>query len=191
MSSYPFSLPLERTQNALKCFPCLPPSYRGRTRNAKRQACSAHSRPHSPLRLPSGIAPHHRARRAPNYTKQTRQRFVHLAHLQVPVITRLPVLYLQSFSRLWVEFLLTESAAGESPSQSTVNSPAVRKSSLPSTPTSLSPSPPRGTRRLPSFGSMTAMASSPSLPLQSSPPSHKGKGKDRDLSSMTPSHSHS
>jgi len=92
----------------------------------------------------------------------------------------------ESFSRLWVEFLLTEAAAGESPSNS--------NTSLPGTPTYTSnnlPSPsnagsPRivagGMRRLASFG---ASMSSPNLHASPSPPPHfslssldKGKGKD-------------
>ncbi|KAG6918604.1 hypothetical protein DXG01_013015 [Tephrocybe rancida] len=101
----------------------------------------------------------------------------------------------ESFSRLWVEFLLTEAAAGESPSAAGVNagSPPPRNTSLPSTPTGAShPSgPPKlsagtNTRRLASYTSpppsmnaigMAAMASSPNL-LLSQPPSRKGKERD-------------
>ncbi|KAG6831849.1 hypothetical protein H0H87_003648 [Tephrocybe sp. NHM501043] len=105
----------------------------------------------------------------------------------------------ESFSRLWVEFLLTEAAAGESPSapgQNTNSSPPPRKASLPSTPTGTSypAGPPKlvvgagsNTRRLASYTSppltnanpmgMSAMASSPNL-LLSQPPSRKGKERD-------------
>lgn len=90
----------------------------------------------------------------------------------------------ESFSRLWVEFLLTEAASGEearSSSSSPVKSP--RNNSLPSSPTRsthrqpslLSPPELRGTKRLPSFTS-AAMASSPNLVLQPPP---QGKGKER------------
>jgi len=89
----------------------------------------------------------------------------------------------ESFSRLWVEFLLTEAAAGESPKSNT---------SLPATPTQSPnnlPSPsntgsPRviagGMRRLASFG---VSMSSPNLHTNPSPPPpippiDKGKGKD-------------
>ncbi|KAF9009964.1 hypothetical protein BDQ17DRAFT_1347230 [Cyathus striatus] len=86
----------------------------------------------------------------------------------------------ESFSRLWVEFLLTEAASGESPQ------PSKGNNSLPGTPTagsfpnntatSPSKSPPvlLGTRRLASFG-----ASTPNL---LPPPSRKGKEKARDFS---------
>lgn len=81
----------------------------------------------------------------------------------------------ESFSRLWVEFLLTEAAAGESGS----NAPDSIKqnNSLPGSPTH-SPSSPtfRSARRLSSFTS-TAMASSPNL---LSPPPRKGKEKAID-----------
>ncbi|KAF9653715.1 hypothetical protein BDM02DRAFT_1653973 [Thelephora ganbajun] len=95
----------------------------------------------------------------------------------------------ESFSRLWVEFLLTEAAAGESPSRT--------NTSLPGTPTHVPnnlPSPsnagsPRivagGMRRLASFG---ASMSSPNLHASPSPPpslppiSSLDKGKGKDLS---------
>ncbi|KAI0718772.1 hypothetical protein C8T65DRAFT_638047 [Cerioporus squamosus] len=82
----------------------------------------------------------------------------------------------ESFSRLWVEFLLTEAGSGEgSPPP---RSPSRQNGSLPSTPTQpstrLSPSGLSGQRRLPSFTS-AAMASSPELKLASPP--HKGKEK--------------
>ncbi|KAG6834980.1 hypothetical protein H0H93_005946 [Arthromyces matolae] len=66
----------------------------------------------------------------------------------------------ESFSRLWVEFLLTEAAAGESPSGlgQYPSSPPQRKSSLPSTPTGMTHTsgPPKlttsaSTRRLASY----------------------------------------
>ncbi|TBU23076.1 hypothetical protein BD309DRAFT_1011745 [Dichomitus squalens] len=87
----------------------------------------------------------------------------------------------QSFSRLWVEFLLTEASAGEGASSPSPRSPSRHQNgSLPSTPTQastrLSPVALNGTRRLPSFTS-AAMASSPELKL-SSPPQ---KGKERAL----------
>ncbi|CDO76463.1 hypothetical protein BN946_scf184600.g12 [Trametes cinnabarina] len=93
----------------------------------------------------------------------------------------------ESFSRLWVEFLLTEAAAGEGsspPPPKSPRSPHVRSTngSVPSSPTQpatrLSPLGLGGSKRLPSFTS-AAMASSPNLQL-SSPPG--GKGKDRAAS---------
>ncbi|KAG6872702.1 hypothetical protein C0995_007370 [Termitomyces sp. Mi166 len=101
----------------------------------------------------------------------------------------------ESFSRLWVEFLLTEAAAGESPSGSAyTSSPPPRKNSLPTTPTHPSGPTPKlnmggNTRRLGSYTSlssstnetgMAAMTSSPNL-LLAQPPSRKGK--ERDLGS--------
>lgn len=79
----------------------------------------------------------------------------------------------ESFSRLWVEFLLTEAAAGDTPSRSASNT------SLPGSPTVSSHlmTPTKGGRRLSSFSS-AGMASSPSL-LQP-PPSRKGKEKAPD-----------
>ncbi|KZT69193.1 hypothetical protein DAEQUDRAFT_757173 [Daedalea quercina L-15889] len=95
----------------------------------------------------------------------------------------------ESFSRLWVEFLLTEAASGEearSSSSSPIRSP--RNQSLPSSPTRstlrqpslLSPPELRGTKRLPSLTS-AAMSSSPNLTLLQPPP--QGKGKERADSS--------
>ena len=89
---------------------------------------------------------------------------------------------LQSFSRLWVEFLLTEASAGESGLPPPPRSPSrPQNGSLPTTPTQastrLSPVGLNGTRRLPSFTS-AAMASSPELKLASPPQ----KGKERALS---------
>ncbi|KAK0458898.1 uncharacterized protein EV420DRAFT_1270175 [Desarmillaria tabescens] len=84
----------------------------------------------------------------------------------------------ESFSRLWVEFLLTEAAAGES--DSNASGSKKQNNSLPESPTRLSYSPPsptfKGTRRLSSFTS-AAMASSPNL---LSPPPRKGKEKATD-----------
>ncbi|KIK68586.1 hypothetical protein GYMLUDRAFT_36044 [Collybiopsis luxurians FD-317 M1] len=91
----------------------------------------------------------------------------------------------ESFSRLWVEFLLTEAASGEV--QSTATSPSRANASLPGSPTlsgfsspnstTLSPHVPGPQRRISSFGSAAAMASSPNLSVVISPPSHKGKEK--------------
>ncbi|KAI0821945.1 hypothetical protein BC628DRAFT_1393085 [Trametes gibbosa] len=89
----------------------------------------------------------------------------------------------ESFSRLWVEFLLTQAAAGEGspPPTSPPTSSARPNGSLPTTPTlpatRLSPIGLGGSKRLPSFTS-AAMASSPNLQL-SSPPR---KGKERAAS---------
>ncbi|KAG5634220.1 hypothetical protein H0H81_002828 [Sphagnurus paluster] len=92
----------------------------------------------------------------------------------------------ESFSRLWVEFLLTEANSGEAPA-STAGSPPPRNSSLPGTPTGPSipmglpkASPSMGTRRLASYASSAAMASSPNLVLASPPPLSR-KGKEREL----------
>ncbi|CDO77827.1 hypothetical protein BN946_scf184714.g2 [Trametes cinnabarina] len=91
----------------------------------------------------------------------------------------------ESFSRLWVEFLLTQAAAGEGspPPPKSPRTPSARPNgSLPSTPTQpssrLSPIGLGGSKRLPSF-TAAAMASSPDLQL-SSPP--RGKGKERAAS---------
>ncbi|KAF9467971.1 hypothetical protein BDZ94DRAFT_1248210 [Collybia nuda] len=87
----------------------------------------------------------------------------------------------ESFSRLWVEFLLTEAASGESPP--VAGSPPPRNNtSLPGTPTAPTypSSPPQNTRRLASFTSQSAMASSPNLVL-GPPPSRKGKERDTGL----------
>ncbi|KAF9816844.1 hypothetical protein IEO21_03818 [Rhodonia placenta] len=91
----------------------------------------------------------------------------------------------ESFSRLWVEFLLTEAASGEdahSGSSTPIKSPPRMNGSLPSSPTRsarlpslLSPTGLKGTRRLPSFTN-AAMNSTPDLSLQQ-PPSSKGKEK--------------
>lgn len=91
---------------------------------------------------------------------------------------------MKSFSRLWVEFLLTEANAGGDPS-APPRSPRSNNS-MPGSPTvglhgqGLSPiasGPGKGTRRLSSFGS-AAMASSPNLTLEHPPPSWKGKEKE-------------
>ncbi|KAI6019966.1 hypothetical protein F5J12DRAFT_814450 [Pisolithus orientalis] len=96
----------------------------------------------------------------------------------------------ESFSRLWVEFLLTEANQGEtqthSESQTTPTKPFVRaNASSPGSPSHSSshiPASPsagfKGTRRLASLTSVAAAASSPSLPLGSPPPSRKGKEKE-------------
>ncbi|KAF4564578.1 hypothetical protein EYR40_010744 [Pleurotus pulmonarius] len=79
----------------------------------------------------------------------------------------------ESFSRLWVEFLLTESSAG------TENTPPPKNVSLPGSPTvashNLSPSL-KSTRRIVSSSS-SPMTSSPNLTL-GPPPSRKGKEKE-------------
>lgn len=78
----------------------------------------------------------------------------------------------ESFSRLWVEFLMTEAAAGES--LSATPSPAKTNASLPSSP----PSTPRSSisvpRRLPPFS-----GSSPVLPMHNLSSSRKGKEKEK------------
>ncbi|CAA7268242.1 unnamed protein product [Cyclocybe aegerita] len=94
----------------------------------------------------------------------------------------------ESFSRLWVEFLLTEANAGESPSQTT-SPPALPRNSTTSMPASPPPlstvhsnsstsSPFKGTRRLASLSS-AGTASSPNL-LSNPPPSKKGKEKEKN-----------
>ncbi|KIM91289.1 hypothetical protein PILCRDRAFT_810544 [Piloderma croceum F 1598] len=89
----------------------------------------------------------------------------------------------ESFSRLWVEFLLTEANAGGDNS-APPRSPRPN-SSLPGSPThgvygqSLSPTSAKGTRRLSSFNS-AVVASSPNLVLDHPPP-RKGKEKAIDL----------
>ncbi|TFK73530.1 hypothetical protein BDN72DRAFT_761597 [Pluteus cervinus] len=87
----------------------------------------------------------------------------------------------ESFSRLWVEFLLTEASGGK-PSTISMNTPTTGNSSLPSSPTGHSfPSSPLNysnpARRLPSLTS-SAMASTPSLMLSSTP---SKKGKERAI----------
>jgi len=79
----------------------------------------------------------------------------------------------ESFSRLWVEFLLTEASAGESPSQPT----SPRDNNNVSTATGSPILPP--TRRLSSFSVVNPAASSPNLLLSSS---KKGKEKERVVS---------
>ncbi|KAG5641132.1 hypothetical protein DXG03_005946 [Asterophora parasitica] len=98
----------------------------------------------------------------------------------------------ESFSRLWVEFLLTEATSGESIATSAGSPPPRNNTSLPGTPTgasypislpkpnggSAAAGPPAaGTRRLASYTSPSAMASSPNLVLMSQP---SRKGKERD-----------
>ncbi|EAU89498.2 hypothetical protein CC1G_07724 [Coprinopsis cinerea okayama7 len=77
----------------------------------------------------------------------------------------------ESFSRLWVEFLLTE-ASGDSASKNDAPAPTTRNGSLPNTPTSttIPLSPPSNARRLPSV-------SSTNLPGLTSA-SRKGKEKE-------------
>ncbi|KAF8178261.1 hypothetical protein BJ912DRAFT_900458 [Pholiota molesta] len=85
----------------------------------------------------------------------------------------------ESFSRLWVEFLLTEAAGGETPSQPSAP-PRSSISSIPTSPMSGNFAPPQlGTRRLSSLSS-AATASSPNL--LGPPPSRKGKEKERVVS---------
>ncbi|KAJ8082930.1 hypothetical protein PM082_008788 [Marasmius tenuissimus] len=84
----------------------------------------------------------------------------------------------ESFSRLWVEFLLTEANSGENSATSPVTSPTKRDTSLPGTPTLGTFSPPGSKPALSmsrSFSSSAAMASTPNLSL---PP----KGKERSES---------
>ncbi|KAK2461259.1 hypothetical protein APHAL10511_006786 [Amanita phalloides] len=76
----------------------------------------------------------------------------------------------ESFSRLWVEFLLSEAAAGET--LSATPSPAKTDVSLPGSPTSKSTGGIVAPRRLAPF------SSSPSLSLSNLPPSRKGKEKE-------------
>ncbi|KAF5369005.1 hypothetical protein D9758_002861 [Tetrapyrgos nigripes] len=99
----------------------------------------------------------------------------------------------ESFSRLWVEFLLTEAASGTA--ESTLTPPRINPSnSVPSSPTmgtfSAPNSPPTkpNNRRIPSFTS-AAMASSPNLAMTfsesaSPPPPHavpSRKGKEKEV----------
>ncbi|KAJ7640888.1 hypothetical protein DFH06DRAFT_1000430 [Mycena polygramma] len=89
----------------------------------------------------------------------------------------------ESFSRLWVEFLLTEASSGDSnpppQSSSTPNTPVRQNNSLPGTPTSPTMMKGPGTRRLASFGQQAAVnANAPSLLLGHPPASLKGKGKE-------------
>ncbi|EPQ52346.1 hypothetical protein GLOTRDRAFT_80624 [Gloeophyllum trabeum ATCC 11539] len=86
----------------------------------------------------------------------------------------------ESFSRLWVEFLLTEANAGQNDSAISPPPDSQKRgnNSLPGSPTRLhhlSPGSPLSPRRLASFSSASAMASSPNLSL---PPSRKGKEKE-------------
>ncbi|KAG2343037.1 hypothetical protein BDR05DRAFT_933923 [Suillus weaverae] len=81
----------------------------------------------------------------------------------------------ESFSRLWVEYLLTEANQGETPTRATRSNASVPSSPLHSPNTLSSPTGLKGTRRLASFTSAAGMASSPSLAL---PPSRKGKERE-------------
>ncbi|KAJ7741451.1 hypothetical protein DFH07DRAFT_751141 [Mycena maculata] len=90
----------------------------------------------------------------------------------------------ESFSRLWVEFLLTEASAGQSDappqSHSTPNTPVRANNSLPGTPTSPTMKA-QGTRRLASFGQQAAVnASSPNLLVEIGPPPMSRKGKEKE-----------
>jgi len=94
----------------------------------------------------------------------------------------------ESFSRLWVEFLLTEAAAGEGTLPSP-KSPTRSNNSLPSSPTlgahlsnHLSPPGAKGGKRAASF-TAAAMASSPELVLDQPP----RKGKERAIHTQTDS----
>ncbi|KAJ6473552.1 hypothetical protein C8R47DRAFT_987262 [Mycena vitilis] len=91
----------------------------------------------------------------------------------------------ESFSRLWVEFLLTEASSGDAnpppQSNSTPNTPVRQNNSLPGTPTSPTMMKGPGTRRLASFGQQAAVnASTPSLLLGHPPASLKGKEKETE-----------
>ncbi|KAI0035445.1 hypothetical protein K488DRAFT_43167 [Vararia minispora EC-137] len=83
----------------------------------------------------------------------------------------------ESFSRLWVEFLLTEAAAG-SP-QSETSSGQRSSPSLPSSPTRSARSVSGGLSPLTSLGRTAAMASSPDLSV---PPMSSRKGKEKAVS---------
>ncbi|KAF8802263.1 hypothetical protein BYT27DRAFT_7197360 [Phlegmacium glaucopus] len=87
----------------------------------------------------------------------------------------------ESFSRLWVEFLLTEASAGESPSQP-IASPRDNNNSTPDSPISSFPSPLKSTRRLSSLNIANPAASAPNLSLLGGTPSKKGKEKERVVS---------
>ncbi|KAH7928595.1 hypothetical protein BV22DRAFT_1192684 [Leucogyrophana mollusca] len=82
----------------------------------------------------------------------------------------------ESFSRLWVEFLLTEANQGETPTKHRSNSSVPSSPTLPSGHLA-SPTGSKGTRRLASLTSTAAMASSPNIAL-APPPSRKGKEKE-------------
>ncbi|KAF9051851.1 hypothetical protein BJ165DRAFT_1413784 [Panaeolus papilionaceus] len=90
----------------------------------------------------------------------------------------------ESFSRLWVEFLLTEAASGESHGQNNNSQPAPPRNSIGSPSAASFPSiaPPKGGRRLTSFNMNAAgNASSPNLlgVGNGGPPSRKGKEKEK------------
>ncbi|KAF7318907.1 Guanylate kinase [Mycena chlorophos] len=90
----------------------------------------------------------------------------------------------ESFSRLWVEFLLTEASAGEkSPptqTQSNPGTPVRSNSSLPNSPTSPNMKT-VGARRLASFGHQAALNNATSPTLLSPPLSRKGKEKAKEV----------
>ncbi|KAG2156857.1 uncharacterized protein EDB93DRAFT_1125997 [Suillus bovinus] len=81
----------------------------------------------------------------------------------------------ESFSRLWVEYLLTEANQGEMPARQTRPNASVPNSPLHSPSILSSPTGLKGTRRLASFTGAASAASLPSLAL---PPSRKGKEKE-------------
>ncbi|KAF7316394.1 Guanylate kinase [Mycena indigotica] len=89
----------------------------------------------------------------------------------------------ESFSRLWVEFLLTEASAGQSDpptqSQSNPGTPVRANNSLPNSPTSPNMKG-QGTRRLASFGQQAALNNMSSPTLLSPPLPRKGKEKEVD-----------
>ncbi|KAJ7634718.1 hypothetical protein FB45DRAFT_743754 [Roridomyces roridus] len=92
----------------------------------------------------------------------------------------------ESFSRLWVEFLLTEATSGQSDrpqSHSTPNTPVRANNSLPGTPTSpsmLKGPGISGTRRLSSYGHASSQPPvAPSLLIGDPPIGRKGKGKEK------------
>ncbi|KIJ61614.1 hypothetical protein HYDPIDRAFT_115780 [Hydnomerulius pinastri MD-312] len=110
----------------------------------------------------------------------------------------------ESFSRLWVEFLLTEANQGESQTQPLSQSQPQSHASVPNSPSQspnritlssssrahgpssngLSPTGLKGTRRLGSWSNMSnaAMASTPSLSLAAPPPPMSRKGKEKEVS---------
>ena len=118
--------------------------------------------------------------------KRTKQRWVVTLHNSSAGTLDARYFLLQSFSRLWVEFLLTEAAAGESPSKFNTSLPGTPTQSPNNLPSPSNAGSPRlaigGMRRLASLG---ASMSSPNLhnpspppPLPPIPSVDKGKGKD-------------
>lgn len=136
---------------------------------------------------PTGSSMWGRAGKAPELEKTDETEVRTLLQLSAIARSCTHVSEPQSFSRLWVEFLLTEAAAGESPPPSSPNPSGRTNTSLPPTPTHaahsptyLSPGGLKGGKRLASFGS-AAMASSPNLALGSPPRRDKGKERAFDL----------